>query len=301
MKTHTIRPQVALVVAVVAAILVASVAGCSSKSEQSSQSNKSNKSNSSTVNSAVAKKYPGCTDHMNDGNNAPKKKITNLRGVEYGEISLICGNGVATMYKSTYMNSPNNPAVPVANTQETAPLPLWNSSSEDSLALEYDAPSVLKNGPRFWVNDWVNLPIGPTLYFNGIYARWFAYPHYPPGVTKAGVAGNPYSPNKIERNSIMGFNAGQPIFVLVNNNTPYVMQAASMQINPNESIKSLQTLGKGNKLDLPSGWSYKVITLKKPLTLQAVNGAAIVTTDKQGNTYDKCFKDACSYNPLTGK
>lgn len=298
MKIYAIRPPVAVVVAVLVAILVAAVAGYSAASSQGSNSSKSDKP---TVNSAVAKKFPGCTEHMNDGNNAPKKKIANLRGVEYGEISLICGNGVATMYNTTYMNNPKNPGVPVPDTQQTAPLPLWNSSSQNSLALEYNAPSVFKNGPRFWVNDWAKLPIGPTLNFNGVYARWFAYPHYPLGVTKAGVAGNPYKPHQIDRNSIMGFNAGQPIFVLVNNNTPYVMQAASMQINPNESIESLQTLGKGKKLDLPSGWSYKVITLKKPLTIQAVNGSAIVTTDTQGNTYDKCYKDACSYNPLTGK
>jgi hypothetical protein len=238
MKTHTIRPKLIVVVAAVAAILAASVAGCSSGSKQPSQSNNSN---SPSVNSVLAKKFPGCKDHMNDGNGATKKKMTNLRGVEYGEISLICGNGVATMYNSTYMNNPKSPGVPVPNTQQTAPLPLWGSSTEKSLALEYAAPSVLKNGPRFWVNDWVRLPVGPTLYFNGVYARWFAYPHYPLGVTKAGVAGNPYNPNKIERNSTMGFDAGQPIFVLVNNGTPYVMQAASMQINPNESITDLST------------------------------------------------------------
>jgi hypothetical protein len=77
------------------------------------------------------------------------------------------------------------------------------------------------------------------------------------------------------------------------------MQAGSVQVNPNETIQSLASLG--SVLQLPSGRTYQVVTLQKELTVQAVNGTAKVTGDDQGNSYDQCFQNACSFNSLTGQ
>jgi hypothetical protein len=254
----------------------------------------------------VANKFPGCKAHLNDGANAKTKKFTKARGTEYGEISLICGPGVATMYNTTYMNNSKHPGSPDPHTPQSAPLVFWNSFSQDSLALDYSVPSVLKNGPRFWVNDWITLPVGPTLYFSGIYARWFAYPAYPAGISK--IFGNPkgaYKKTTIARKSVFGFNAGTSIFVLVDpKNGPYVMQAGSSQFKAGENINTLMQPGFAGTLHLPSGWKYKVIKITKPLSVQAVGGKATVTTDYWANTYDSCTSPstaACSYNPLTGK
>ncbi|MFF4583875.1 hypothetical protein ACFY15_36900 [Streptomyces sp. NPDC001373] len=49
--------------------------------------------------------------------------FTNVRGVKYGEISLVCGPGVATMYNTTSMNNPENPGVPNPNTPDSEPFP----------------------------------------------------------------------------------------------------------------------------------------------------------------------------------
>jgi hypothetical protein len=238
-------------------------------------------------------KYPGCAQHMHDGDTAQPMQMTNLRGVRYGEISLLCAQAGATMYNTTGLNNQANPA-------DSAPAALWNGVTQDGVAQEYKVPNAFKNGPRFWVNDWINLPVGPELDFNGLKARWFAYPNYPPDVQNLGITANKYHTNDIERNSTMGFAAGQSVYVLVDsNNVPYIMQAGSSQVNANETIQSLPTLG--STLSLPSGWKYQVIPLQKELTIQAVNGTAKVTTDDQGNSYDQCFETACSYNPLTGQ
>jgi hypothetical protein len=278
-------------------LIVMVTAACSSSPHNSSSSSTptttSSASATPTENKALAEKYPGCAVHLHDGDTAKTMQMTNLRGIRYGEVSLLCGQAGASMYNTTGLNNKANP-------DDSAPALLWNSFSEATVAQDYNVPNAFKNGPRFWVNDWIKLPVGPELDFNGLNARWFAYPNYPPGVQKLGITANAYHSNDIARNSVMSFDAGKSVYVLVDpNNNAYVMQAASKQVNPNETIQSLNTLS--SKLSLPGGWKYEVIPLKKALTINAVNGTAKVTTDDQGNTYDECFETACSYNPLTGK
>ena len=245
-----------------------------------------------TINPTLLSKYPGC-NHLHDGATATTTKMSNLRGIIYGEISLLCGQAGATMYNTTGLNNQANP-------NDSAPLLLWNSFSQGTVMLDYEVPGALKNGPRFWVNDWINLPVGPELSFNGLNARWFAYPNYPPGVQKIGVTANAYHTNDISRNSSMGFSSGQSVYILTDpSNNVYVMQAGSQEVNPNESIQSLDTLG--STLTPPQGWKYQVIKLTKELQINAVNGTAKVTIDDQGNAYDQCFETACSYNPVTGQ
>jgi hypothetical protein len=283
----------------VAMVAVAACTSSGSSSSSTTSTASSSGSATSTENKALAQKYPGCARHLHDGYGAKTMKMSNLRGIVYGEISLLCDQSGATMYNTTGMNNPSNPAQP-SSPADSAPLVLWNGFSEGTVAMDYEVPNGFKNGPRFWVNDWIQLPVGPTLNFNGLYARWFAYPNYPPGVQKAGITANAYKSNAIQRNSLMGFDAGKSIYVLVDtNNVAWVMQAASQQVDPTETIQSLGTLS--SKLSLPSGWKYQVIPLTKELQIKAVNGTANVTTDSQGNTYDQCFSTACSYNPLTGK
>ena len=283
-----------LLVAVAATACSNSSTGSSSSSTSSAAApSSSSGSASAATGKAFAKKYPGCAVHMKDGKNAKQTKLSNLRGVQYGEISLLCGKSGAAMYNTTELNDQGTSGI-------SAPLLLWNGFSEETVAIDYEVPGGFKNGPRFWVNDWIRLPIGPTLYFNGLEARWYAYPNYPPGVQDLGVTANAYDTNKVQRDSTMGFAANQDIYVLIDpDGNVNVMQAGSQQINPKENIGSLDKLGQ--KLSPPSGWKYKVISLTKELVIKAVNGTAEVTIDDQGNAYDVCFKDACSYNPLTGK
>ncbi|MFF4580178.1 hypothetical protein [Streptomyces sp. NPDC001389] len=292
--------------AVTAALLSAALVTAGTSSGSSSTSVAASSSASPTPNPEATKKYPGCDAHLHDGDKAKMTTFSNIRGVQYAEISLICGPGVATMYNTTFMNNPKSPSTVDTNLKESAPLALWNSFSQDSVALDYSVPNSLKNGPRFWVNDWMKLPVGPTLYFSGLYARWFANPQFAPGISK--IFGDPktaYKETTVERNSSMGFNAGSKIFVLVDpDNHPYIMQAGSSQFDAGENIQTLTQPDFASKLHLPSGWQYKVITITKPLTIQAVNGKATVLTDYLANTYDSCTSPstaACSYNPLTGQ
>ena len=308
MKRHRAAGPTALLAVAALAVLTACGGSDSDSSTESSDSGTGSPSPAAeaTVNDKVAEKYPACETHMQDGDTAKVEKFTNVRGTKYSEISFVCGPGVASMYNTTSMNNPENPGAPIADTADSTPLDVWNQSTQDSLADEFEVPSVLKNGPRFWTNDWITLPVGPTMEFDGLYARWFAYPAYPPGISK--LFGNPkgsYSKSTIGRDSKFGFYKGTNVYVLIDpDGNPYVMQAGSSAYNVGQTIEDLEAPDYASKLDIPDGWKYKVIKLTKPLTVYAVDGSAVVTTDAVYNTYDSCTEPstaACSYNPLTGK
>lgn len=186
----------------------------------------------------------------------------NIRGVIYGEISLLCGPQGSSMYNTTGLNNQTNP-------NDTAPASLWDNVSEQAMAQQYNVPAVWKNGRRGWTTDKIQLQVGPTLDFNGLKARWFAYPAYPPDFVfnhPKALASTNYKPNTITRTSVISFYAGKPVFTMVDpNGNTWIMQAWAMINDPNLTYNDLFTLGQ--KLTLPTGWKYQVITLKRPLRL----------------------------------
>ena len=118
-------PGVLLLVAVGAA---ACTSGSSPSSSPSSAppTSSSSASASPSDGKAMAAKYPGCVTHMKDGANAKTTKMTNLRGVRYGEVSLLCGQSGASMYNTTGLNNKANP-------NDSAPADLWGSFSQEPL------------------------------------------------------------------------------------------------------------------------------------------------------------------------
>lgn len=245
------------------------------------------------ANKDAAETQTGCDYFMSAGKNAPKKRFDDIRGVQYSEFSALCNQAGNSMFNTTGLNNKNHP-------DDTAPTAQVTDISERQLARQLNVPHTWVNGPRTWVNDWIYLPVGPSHDFGSLKARWFAYPDYPPRGSVDKLFGTPvgtYKTTYIHRKSKMGFEKGKPVFILDDpNGTPWVMQSFTTQINKNLTYDNLNTLGK--KLDLPKGWSFRVVNVKKELQIQALpNGTAPVTTDNLGNTYDGCKKTACSYKP----
>ncbi|HTQ33528.1 MAG TPA: hypothetical protein VMI30_05120, partial [Stellaceae bacterium] len=81
------------------------------------------------------------------------------------------------------------------------------------------------------------------------------------------------------------FDTGKPVFVLeAANGDRYAMQAYAQIIDKTLSYADLPKLGE--RLKLPAGWRYTVITPEKPLMLGA-QGKAIVIQDNLDDTYQK--------------
>jgi len=235
----------------------------------------------------------GCSVHLQDGSTATKMSFDNIREVRYGEISLICGSGPgnASMYNTLELNGQTD-----AN-KDSCPAALWNNVSEDAMAQQFSVPSVWKNGPRFWVVDWIQLPVGTELDFNGLKARWFAYPTYPPNIQSLGITAGSYITTYVKRDSNMTWYQGKPVFMLIDpSGTPWVMQAAAMIVDQNLTYNDLFTLG--DKLQMPAGWKYQTKVLTQDLKVKPFsNGTAIITQDSLGNSYDACVNGTANYIP----
>ena len=101
---------------------------------------------------------------------------------------------------------------------------------------------------------------------------------------KKGSSG--YKPTMVARKSQMGFARGKPVFILDDpDGNPWVMQAYSLIVDPNQTYESLKDLGR--KLKLPAGWKFRVKVLDQDLTIRAVDGIAHIVRDDLGENSRK--------------
>ena len=45
---------------------------------------------------------------------------------------------------------------------------MWAKVDPEVLKKQYDVLGVFRNGPRFWMYDWIELPVGAQRDFNGV-------------------------------------------------------------------------------------------------------------------------------------
>jgi hypothetical protein len=234
----------------------------------------------------------GAASPPNDGANAKVMRFDNLRDMRYAEVFLIRvigGNLEAAFYNTTGLNNSADP-------RDTCPPALWEKVDPETLKKQYEVVGVYKNGPRYWSMDWIELPVGAERDFDGLKSRWMGQVKLPKGVDLKKKGSSGYKPTTIARKSQMGFGKGKPVFILDDpEGNPWVMQAYSLIVDPNETYDSLKDLG--SKLKLPAGWKFRVKILDEDLTIRAVNGVAHIVQDDLENTYDLCGGGSSNYKP----
>jgi hypothetical protein len=108
--------------------------------------------------------------------------------------------------------------------------------------------------------DWIELPAGPVLTFDGLEARWMGHVELPKGVDLNKKGRAPTSRHKSIEKSVMTFEKGKPVFILDDpNGMPWVMQAYSDIVDPELTYDDLAKLG--DKLKLASGWKFRTKVL----------------------------------------
>ncbi len=224
----------------------------------------------------------------------PKElKYNSLRGVIYCEVWLFKGTpetGVAGVYYNTsdFNNS--------ADKKNTCPASMWDKITVPSLMSQYDVLAAFKNGPRGWTMDWIKLPVGPVVEFDGLKTRWMGQGELPKGATLKEAHMEPYKPLQSHRKSTMTFDKGKPVFILEDpEGTPWVMQAFGQIVDPTLTYDTLKDLG--NKLKPPAGWKFRVAVLEKELTISTPQGYNWIVQDELQNTYDACKEGACNMKP----
>ena len=202
----------------------------------------------------------------------PERLITDHRDTRYGEIIAVFardGGFAAEVYGTQMLND--------------CPAELWDSLDASAIAAELGALAVKLNGPRHWVLDGFGTKVEvvePILRdFNGLTTRRIAVVELgdTPSVT-------PYTDNHVNRGAVFFFDAGKPVFELVDpTGTAYVMQAYCIGVDPTLDLDALP--GLGDRLALPDGWTYRTRVLEEELVIDTTDRLATVLQDELENSY----------------
>jgi hypothetical protein len=198
------------------------------------------------------------------------EQSADVYGKRYGEVLLVrmgAAGPEATVYNSFPLND--------------CPAELWDALDAQSIAKECGAAGVLLNGPRYWLMSRIEKRAGepqPTRSFGGIEMIEQAT------VQLASNNPQPYNVNKVDRRAVFTFDAGRPVFELVDpDGQRWVMQTWSQVIDKSLTLDDLA--GLASRLDPPQGWRYETRTLTEPLTVDTTNTVAHVLQDELTNSY----------------
>jgi len=191
-------------------------------------------------------------------------------GKRYGEVLLVAV-GDSGPEASVYNTYPLN----------DCPAQLWDSLDAQAIATEHGAVAALLNGPRYWLMSSIEkVRTGPveTETFGGLDMIKQAT------VKLSSMNPAPYGVNRVARSAVFNFDAGRPVFELVDaDGQRWVMQTWSQTVDKNLSLDDLAELG--SRLKLPAGWSYETRTLTERLRVDTSTTDAHVTQDDLANSY----------------
>ena len=191
-------------------------------------------------------------------------------GKRYGEVLLVTV-GESGPEAAVYNTFPLN----------DCPAQLWDKLDAEVLAKENGAVAALLNGPRYWLMssiDKVATGAQETRTFGGIEMSRQAT------VQLASQNPAPYSVNKVARHTVFHFDAGRPVFELVEpNGQRWVMQTWSQIVDAQLGLQDLPGLGR--RLNLPEGWRYETRVLTARLSVDTSTQDAHVMQDDLTNTY----------------
>jgi len=193
-----------------------------------------------------------------------------MAGKRYGEVLLVTP-GEAGPQAAVFNSFPLN----------DCPAELWSALDPQAIAAENGAATALLNGPRYWLMNAIEKqPKGPqiTKTFGGIEMIQQAM------VLLSSMNPAPYTVNKVSRNTVFVFNAGEEVYELIDpSGRRWVMQTWSQVVDPNLSRADLR--GLASRLELPEGWNYRPRVLTEELRVDTRTEAAQVLQDNLTNSY----------------
>ncbi|MGL5928584.1 MAG: hypothetical protein ACRCY8_06580 [Dermatophilaceae bacterium] len=153
----------------------------------------------------------------------------------------------------------------------------------DAVADELGAMTAIKNGPRFWTMDEI------TGYYAGADRVIAGHPMSQPAILELSLSDlvnrSPYTSREVHRTTTYTYRRGQKVYELITDRGEvFAMQSGSREVDPDLTPASLDTLGP--RLDLPSGWSYRVRTAVRDET-HHIDGIAHIVQDDLRNTYQR--------------
>ena len=181
------------------------------------------------------------------------------------------------------------------------PAAQWDALTEAEVDQAFGSQSAQLNGPRYWMIDDLEATgsstTGQMFTFGGIEMSLRATIVTPVGTPTVG--NQFYVPNMVQRQTVFTFNAGLPIYELIDpDKNVYVMQSYAQIVDPKLSINQLPHLG--HVLSLPTGWRYREKTPRHSIQLIAT-GVAHVINDNLANSYQQMNKPSLQLSGVPSK
>ena len=214
-------------------------------------------------------------DALMPSDQAPRL-ITDHRDTRYGEVIAVFqrdGKFQAEVYGTQLLNE--------------CPSELWDALDATAIAAELGALAVKLNGPRYWTLDGFGTKVAvvePVFRdFGSLTTRRIAVVELGenPRIT-------PYTENYVNRGAVFFFDAGKPVFELVDpDSKAYIMQAYCVGVDAALTLDSLATLGE--RLSMPDGWTYQTRIMETELVVDTSDHLATVLQDEFENSYTLPF------------
>lgn len=221
---------------------------------------------------------------LRDSDGAAFGRIDGVHRMRYIEIFLAgtakTGDLVAACYNSLFTEAGT------PSSRDSAPQALVEGIDLDQLKADHGLVGASLNGPKIWTPDWMEAEVGKERDFNGIKACWVAQLN----MKKAGAVADvpPYEPFTIERKSRLGWNKGSTVMVLDDaEGNSWVMKGFQLGLEPRFDYEDFLANGASCFTSLPTGWKFRVATLKEDLIETPEGGVATIMSDEFFNVYDK--------------
>ncbi|XZE56107.1 haloalkane dehalogenase [Planctomycetaceae bacterium SH139] len=164
----------------------------------------------------------------------------------------------------------------------------------EAAAQQLGATQVILNGPRYLLADAGTLTSGETTIqtFGELEMQRIGSIELDLASAPTSLESDPYVPQTVSRNTDTIYYAGSEIYQLTSPvGEMYVMQSTGTE------IENADLAGLGDRLTLPEGWVFEVITLEEPLRVTVSDGNTIdVLVDDLGNAYGYVGIDPLRYH-----
>ena len=155
----------------------------------------------------------GCAKLPDDGANAKSVHYENLNRVRYIEVFVVGGNGITGNLLANVYNTTFAPGFDPKVNKDSAPQAYVEGVSTEGVKKQFDALGAAINGPKLWMLDWVDIPLGVEREFNGRKIPWCAELHLTKDEMKE-MGKVHYKPTTIARKSKIGYNKGTLVFLI---------------------------------------------------------------------------------------
>jgi hypothetical protein len=237
----------------------------------------------------------GCSSLPKDSANVQLMHFEKLNATRYAEIFLVGGNGLtknldANVYNTLGLNGYND------SNKDSAPQALAEAFNPEEVKKQNHVLGSKLNGPKRWMLDWIEVPMGAERDFCGLKARWCAELNLK-GMNLKDESKMSYHPTTVQRHTKFGYNKGTTAHLIddADGNT-WIMKGYNEGLKPAMSYEEASTT-LGKRLTLPAGWKFRDKVLEQDLVLIPETGTARIMPDDLFNVYDITGPGYSNYKP----